>query len=333
MKLTRNRSKFFAGLLIFLLLMFICGCSTNDSQGLENTPPSSQDDSTLYGNNRNIFVSENDEYVYVSDTTKIFGISKVDGSTTEIFSADTNQYNAIPVFEAFGNRVYIITMDGVLHSVARDGFDPQTINLPETITIDNNTIVNGYTYDNGLYLVFGFSGTDSVWQISDDPLTLNEASIDITSKTVLDDGSVFSIETDPNNFTTHLYRVDQDNKIEITGPDEAIMTNLIDYDADYVYYGADDVKTMQFNIYKVALDGSNKTILASVPEYRMVYFDQKNVYLDTNDGVLIFDKSSGQQTGTYQLENATFEIIDGKAVYYMDGFYVDISTGEKVQFQ
>lgn len=84
------------------------------------------------------------------------------------------------------------------------------------------------------------------------------------------------------------------------------MTNLIDYDADNIYYGENDVKTMQFNIYIVSLDGNSKTILASVPEYRMVYFDQQNVYLDTYDGVLIVDKSSGQQVGTYQLENATF---------------------------
>ncbi len=325
---------------MFSLLLLIYGCSAdsaNHSQNNETALPSSQGDSTLpsvyYGNNRTVFVSENDEYVYVSDTTKILGISKADGSTTEIFSADTNQYNAIPFFEAFGHRVYIMTIDGKLHSVASDGSDPQTASLPETITVNNDTIVNGYAYDKGLYLIFGFSGDGGTWQISDDPLTLEEASADIASQIALEDGSVLRIETDPDNLTTHLYRVTQENKTEITGPDEAIMTNLMDVDADYLYYCANDAQTMQLNVYKAALDGSSKTMLASVPEYRMVYFDQQNVYLDTYEGVLIFDKVSGQQTGTYQVENAIFEIIDGKAVYYMDGFYVEIATGEKVQFQ
>ena len=111
-------------------------------------------------------------------------MSKEDGTAQQVFDARTDQYMAIPAFEAFGNKVYIVTMDGMLQSVAQDGSERQSIPLPEEIAVDNNTIVNGYTCDGSLYFVFNVSGAQSIWQVSENPLALTAADSDIINKTV-----------------------------------------------------------------------------------------------------------------------------------------------------
>ncbi len=332
MKFGNRLTKFLALVAAISLSAFLYGCSQEPG----SLPGESETQSAVnYANNCNTFVSESDSTVFVSDTTKITAVSKADGSTVEIYSTGTNQYMAIPAFEAFGGRVYFVTMDSMLYSVAADGTDLQSARLPRGLVIDHNTMVDGYTYDGNLYFVFDNVSTQSVWQVSENPLSLTEVDSSITTKMVTADGSVFVLETDPATTVTHLYRQTADGKTEITGAKEAIMSNMITSDENNLFYAAHDVDDMALNVYKVSFDGSEKTVLASVPigMFKYIYYDSENVYIDTFDGVLMFNKETGEQTGAYTSDNSNFEIAAGKIFYFVDGFFVDIQTRQVTQFR
>lgn len=341
MKFGNKTTKFLAFFTAVTLCVCLSGCSqdpgSSQSGGLQDS--SSQGGSIVqttvnYANNCNTFVSEDDGYVYVSDTVRIDAVSKKDGTAQQIFADRSGRYMAITAFEAFGGRVYIITMDGMLYSIAQDGSDPQSIQLPAEITVDNNTLANGYTCDGSLYFVFKNSGVQSVWQVGENPLSLTAADADILNKTVAPDGSVFVTETNPTDRTVHLYRQAADGKTEITGAHEAIITNLVNVDENNLFYAANGADTLLMDVYKVSFDGSEKSVLASVPtdRFKYIYYDSENVYIDTYDGVLTFSKETGQQTDAYTPDSAEFEIADGKIIFYMDGFCTDMQTGQVIQF-
>ena len=332
MKFGNRLTKFLALVAAVSLSALLYGCSQESGSwqsGGENQA------TVNYANNCNTFVSESDSTVFVSDTTKITAVSKADGSTAEIYSTGTNQYMAIPAFEAFGGRVYFVTMDSMLYSVAADGTDLQSARLPRGLIIDHNTMVDGYTYDGNLYFVFDNVSTQSVWQVSENPLSLTEVDASIATKMVTADGSVFVLETDPATTVTHLYRQTADGKTEITGAKEAIMSNMITSDENNLFYAAHEVDDMALNVYKVSFDGSEKSVLASVPigMFKYIYYDSENVYIDTFDGVLMFNKETGRQTDAYTPDNADFEIADGKIFFYMDGFYADMQTRQTVRYK
>lgn len=330
MKFSNRFTKFLALITAVSLSAFLYGCSQEPGGSRDGSETQA---AVNYANNCNTFVSESDNTVFVSDTTKITAVSKADGSTMEIYNTGTNQYMAIPAFETFGGRVYFVTMDSMLYSVAADGTDLQSVRLPRGLVIDQDTVINGYTYDGNLYFVTGLSDK-KVWQVSENPLSLTEADASITTKTVTADGSVFVLETDPATTVTHLYRQTADGKTEITGAKEAIMSNMITSDENNLFYAAHDVDDMSFNVYKVSFDGSEKTVLASVPigMFKYIYYDSENVYIDTFDGVLMFNKETGEQTGAYTSDNSNFEVAAGKIFYFADGFFIDIQTRQLVQF-
>ena len=62
-----------------------------------------------------------------------------------------------------------------------------------------------------------------------------------------------------------------------------------------------------------------------------VYYDNECVYIQTDDGLMIFDKASGKQMGTRQTGNEYYEIADGKR-FYRTGYYMDIQSGEKASY-
>lgn len=331
MKFGNRLAKFLAFITAVSLTAFLYGCSqepggTQDSSETQNE--------SNYANNCNTFVSEGDGFVYVSDTVSITAVSKEDGTAQQIFDAQTDQYMAIPAFEAFGDRVYFVTMDSMLYSGAADGTDLQSARLPRELVINQDTVINGYTYDGNLYFVSGLSGK-RVWQVSENPLALTAADADIINKTVAPDGSIFVTETDPADHTVHLYRQTADGKTEITGEREAIITNLINVDENNLFYAANDTDTLLMDVYKVSFDGSEKSVLAGVPtdRFKYIYYDSENIYIDTYNGVLIFNKETGKQTNAYTQDNPEFEIVDRKAFFYMDGFYTDLNTGNSTPFR
>lgn len=89
------------------------------------------------------------------------------------------------------------------------------------------------------------------------------------------------------------------------------------------------------DVYKVSFDGSEKSVLAGVPtdRFKYIYYDSENIYIDTYNGVLIFNKETGEQTNAYTQDNPEFEIADGKAFFYMDSFCTDLNTGNSTPFR
>ena len=110
---------------------------------------------------------------------------------------------------------------------------------------------------------------------------------------------------------------------------------MITSDENNLFYAATDTDTLLMDVYKVSFDGSEKTVLASVPtdRFKYIYYDNENVYIDTYDGVLVFNKETEEQTNAYTQDNPEFEIADGKAFFYMDGFYTDLNTGNSTPFR
>lgn len=166
MKFGNRLTKFLTFITAVSLTAFLYGCSQEPGGTQDSSETQTESN---YANNCNTFVSEGDGFVYVSDTVSITAVSKEDGTAQQVFDAQTDQYMAIPAFEAFGDRVYFVTMDSMLYSGAADGTDLQSARLPRELVIDQDTVINGYTYDGNLYFVSGLSDK-RVWQVSENPL-------------------------------------------------------------------------------------------------------------------------------------------------------------------
>lgn len=325
-------SKILAFLLALLLIPAVAGCSPR--------APETSMKSITSNNNRNIFLSEDENYVFVSDSNMIYSLSKADGVTKRIFTLTSDTHEYISAFETFGDRVYAIGSNNVLYSMTKDGTDIQSAPLPQEIITsieampeDAALTVNGYTYDGGLYFVWGLSGEGGVWQVTPSPLGLTRADSEIINKTVAADGSVFLREANFGRERARLYRQTADGQTEITAEDERIIINLVNFTEKYLFYPAFDKDLTRLNVYKVSLDGSEKTQLFTLPaeQFMMVYYDNECVYLEATDGVMIFDKASGKQMGTRQTGNEYYEIADGKR-FYRTGYYMDIQSGEKASY-
>ena len=317
---------------VILSIALVAGCSTR--------APEASMESIVSNNNRNIFLSEDENYVFAADSNMIYSLSKADGSTGRIFSLTGDKNKYITAFETFGDRVYAVGSNNMLYSMAKDGTDIQSAPLPQEISIymqdmpeDAALTVSGYTYDSSLYFVWGLSGEGDVWQVTPSPLGLTKAYSEITSRTVAPDGSVLVRKADFGRERARLYRQTEDGQAEITAEDEMIIINLVNFTEKYLFYPAFDKDIARLNVYKVSLDGSEKTQLFTLPaeQFMTVYYDNEYVYLETTDGVMIFDKASGEQPGTWQADNGAYEIADGKR-FYRTGYYIDIQSGEKASY-
>ena len=325
-------SKILAFLLALLLIPAVAGCSPR--------APEASMESIVSNNNRNIFLSEDENYVFVSDSNMIYSLSKADGVTKQIFTLTGDTHEYISAFETFSDRVYAIGSNNVLYSMAEDGTDIQSAPLPQEIITsieampeDAALTVNGYTYDGSLYFVWGLSGEGGVWQVTPSPLGLTKTDSEIINRTVAADGSVFLREANFGRERARLYRQTEDGQTEITAEDERIIINLVNFTEKYLFYPSFDKDLTRLNVYKVSLDGSEREQIASVPTDRFmtVYYDNECVYIQTDDGLMIFDKASGKQMGTRQTGNEYYEIADGKR-FYRTGYYIDIQSGEKASY-
>lgn len=118
-------SKILAFLLALLLIPAVVGCSPR--------APETSMKSITSNNNRNIFLSEDENYVFVSDSNMIYSLSKADGVTKQIFTLTSDTHEYISAFETFGDRVYAIGSNNVLYSMTKDGTDIQSAPLPQEI--------------------------------------------------------------------------------------------------------------------------------------------------------------------------------------------------------
>lgn len=153
---------------LILSVVLIAGCSPRAPEG--------STESIVSNNNRNFFLSEDENYVFAADSKMIYSVSKADGSADRIFALTGDKNEFITAFETFGGRVYAIGSNNVLYSMAEDGTDIQSVPLPQEIITDVESMpedaaltVSGYTYDGNLYFAWGFSGEDGVWQVTASP--------------------------------------------------------------------------------------------------------------------------------------------------------------------
>lgn len=295
--------------------------------------------STVSSNNRNFFVAEDRGLIFVSDSMMITSLSE-EGGTAQTFCADSRKDKYISAFEAFSGRVYVVTGGNVLYSMAGDGSDLQSVPLPQEIITyieateaDAALAVSGYTYDDSLYFVWGLSGEGGIWKVTASPLGLEKADPEIRNKTVAPDGTVFLKETNLASGKTRMYRQTEEGLEKVNRDDEKIIISLVNFSEGYLFYPAFDDEMNRLNVYKVSLDGSDKTQLFTVPaeQFMTVYYDNECVYLETTDGLMIIDKSDGRWAGIQQLDGAC-EIADGKR-FYRTGYYMDIQSGEKASYR
>ena len=99
------------------------------------------------------------------------------------------------------------------------------------------------------------------------------------------------------------------------------------------------------NLYRIALDGSDKKLIKSIPlesYYGYVGYDNRYIYIATDAGLVKIDKetlkevdlSDIQRLNSSQLFDAVLEVADGKLFQCVaETYYIDTVNGEKIYLQ
>ncbi len=314
-------------LLAIILVIILSGCSL-----------SGVGDDTFYktasvisNNNRNIFVSEDEEYIFFTSQNKtIEKMSKKDGKITEIFSLNTADKEMIYIFECFKDRIYILLSNNKLISIDNNGQNILEYKFSEDEIPMYNAALNAYIYDDKLYFIID----GNIYHISEKPLgaELNN-----------DDKSLYYVEINGKKFYRNngkLYRIDSEgSKIPIHS-EENIITNRVNFTDYYIFYISFTNDMAGLNLYRMNLDGNDKILIKSIPIeiFSDIKYDNKYIYVETENGYFKINKETFEEINLSDISELNYgylEVVDERFFQCMvyPCYYIDTRTGEKVIFE
>ena len=314
-------------LFTFLLSVSLIGCSKND-----NSQEQVKTYSSVSNNNQNMFISEADDSIYWTDNYSIKKISKSDNSVTDVFIQDKNEFKSITAFEYFNGRIYLLMNNEVLLSMDENGQDILEFNLQDKIKNSAQyPVANLYTFDGSLYIL---SDTD-VYHITEKPLGVEIRDNDIRRMYMSKDKTLFIKKLDGDN--GRIYTVDSDGKETLfSSPEDKVLINITNFTDSYVFYPSFKDDYSGIDIYRVNIDGSDKTLLKTIPidDFRNIKYDNFNIYIQTSAGYIKIDKESLKESdipNTSDL-NDFLEPADNKlfSSSWDNMYYIDCTNGEKV---
>lgn len=327
MKSIKKVSIFF----IFILSLTMIGCNKSEKSSGDLTKTSSQ----VSNNNQNIFVSEDEEFIYFTDTMTVKKISKTDNSLTQIFPQDMRDAIPISAFESFNDRIYLLLNKTTLVSMDKNGNDILKAEIEINLEKENyHTGITPYIFNDSLYLI---GGGGYVYRVTTAPLDLEPRDGEIKYQYIAANKKLFVKRLD--NGIGKIYTVDSDGKEHLfSSSDENVVINRTNFTDYYVFYLAYNEDFTLMNMYRVNLDGSNKTLIKSVPVsdfFIDVKYDNSYAYLTVPNGYVKINKETLEETDLTNisgLNEGFLEVIDEKFFCCLGGtYYIDVATGEKTQ--
>lgn len=309
--------------LVMIMLLSITACSGRQADA--------DTSSIVSNNNRNIFITEDNENIYFSCGDAVKKMSKADDTVADIYVAETE--DAYPRdIQCLDGRLYWLAKNRILYSADTDGNNLKQADIsfyPTENIPDMWGLPSFYTYNGILYLVSGY--TLIPYSINPDTLALERAEKDIRFMYIADDGGEY-------NAKARFYKNDGDEKItlspEVGG---SLLYNRINYSQDYIFFAfVETSDTPKATLYRVDISGENKIAVKdfNIDEQCDLQYDNQYVYLKAENSFIRIDKCTLEQKDITDIVNPyeyTYDVADGKFFQLLEApaYYIDVETGIK----
>lgn len=307
-----------------VLCITLIGCSKEENTEYKQE----KTDSLVSNNNQNTFISEDEKFIYLTDTVVVKKISKSDNSITDIFIQDIDDAKFITSFEYFNGRIYLILENTTLVSMDTSGNDIVEFEIPNEVkNKSKDKVATPYTFDDSLYFIFD---TD-IYRVTTEPLGLEIRDKEIKRMYKTKDETLFIKKVDGN--IGRIYTVDSDGKEHLfSSPEDKVLISNTNFTDFYVFYPSYNEDYTFVNIYRVNIDGSEKTLIKSVPigDFLNIKYDNFNVYLHTSSDFVKIDKETLQETNISNTPDLTDILEPADNKLFSQLWYIDCANGEKV---
>lgn len=323
--------KLSALILAFFVLAF-GGCTGNSD--VNNTYDKTA--SVVSNRNSNIFISEDSDYIYYIDRyTSVKRLSKSDGALAQIFPSEGYVEGGISAFEAFNDKIYVLLHSGQLICVDKNGEQLEEYTFSPDDVIMGSMDANAFIYDNNLYFISGANA----YKVKENPLELELRDYDVINRYTTPAGENFYKDNGK------IFKTDDNSNQTLISADDMVVMNTVNFTDYYIFYRSYSEDLTQLNLYRIALDGSDKKLIKSIPldSYcGYVGYDNRYIYIATDAGLVKTDKetlkevdlSDIQQLSSSRMFDAVLEVADGKLFQCAaETYYIDTANGEKIYLQ
>ena len=294
--------------------------------------------SIVQNNNRNRITAEDENYIYFYNVNEILKMSKANSSVETVYTFEDDNLMQLNCIEYFDNALYMIGIGrefGVMQlaTVKTDGTGMNKVTLE-----DKNQMPNFYTWEDKLYIDYFMMGNDRSYEVKPETLELTETEREYRARTKTSDGTIFTKDVEAGY--GKLYRTDVNgNKVLISSEDKSVFAHHIT-DSYIFYILIDPVKMEKWEVYRSNLDGSDETFIKDIPLMNMggTSFDNEYYYISEGNGPLWkINKETLETTDISTIEDVDFALqeVNNEKMFFSfisDVYYIDTTTGEKVEF-
>lgn len=324
-----------AALLVFVVIG-VC-FMTNPNRNL--TGDLAKTSSIISNNNRNLSTAEDEEFIYYFSLPTMKKMSKADNSVEDIYTFE-DIYTIVNVFECFGDRLYLLTSEGELISMDKNGENILkarfSLEGSEELLEIASPVPRPYVFGDNLYFVAG--DLSAAYRVDPDTLELELADTGIASQHITSDKTIFITKAEDE--VGRLYvKPDNGDMTLFSAKDESVILNRVNYTDYYVFYMAfksNDYSTLY--LYRVDLNGENKVLIKEVglgDDNAHIQYDNEYIYLVVSeDEYLKINKETLKETNIASIlegSNSNHVILDEKFFDTLFRYYIDTETGEEVK--
>lgn len=310
-------------------LIALTGCS-------KTQPVREEAYSLVSNNNLNIYISEDENFIYRTDTWTVKKMSKSNNTVVDIFIQDTETATPITALECFNGRIYMLLNDTTLVSMNTDGQDILKNDIGDELKNESQgSAITAYTFDDCLYLI---AGNSNVYRVNSEQLILEKRNSDVKRMYITENRSLFIKRLDGN--IGRIYSIDGDsNEQMFSSPEDKVLINNAYFSDSYIFYPSFSEDYTYIDIFRINSDGNDKTLIESVPvsHFYNIKYDCTDIYLQTPDEIIKINKETLKKTIVLRVTDLTddfWEAADGK-MFSCRGeqmYYIDTSKGEKSYF-
>ena len=317
-------------IIILVMSFMLLGCTTQDNDG--------KIASIVSNNNLNHLTSENEDYIFFTDSFYVSKIAKEDNTVESIYREE-NFSEQIIEMECFSDKVYLLTSSSRLIAMATDGTEVAETTYPAGL----NPMPTFYTYDNGLYIIA--NDTRNVWKVNTEELTLEEADKKIVNQYVAADGTIFINKTE--NDLGKVYVVSDGEEKLFSAENESVILNRMNFTDSYVFYyafdmeGVEDLSDLEsFFLYRVDLNGENKKLIKEVKltdGAANIKYDNEYIYISVKEEeCLKIHKETLKETNIKNMVNRfspIYEVSNERLFAFTETNFLDTSNGELIELR
>lgn len=238
--------------------------------------------SIISNNNQNLFISEDEDFIYFVDVMTVKKMSKADNSIVDIYTFDGTDYIPVTFLECFKDRIYLVNFENEFISIDKNGNDVmKTVISEEDIEgYSEEATIIPYIFGDNLYFRINNSGL--MYRVDPDTHALELADSEIKNQYITSDKTMFMLKAEEEVGRIYV-KPENGDKTLFSAENESVILNSVNYTDYYVFYMAFQEKDFSsLYLYRVDLDGENKVLIKKIDldeNNALIEYDNEYIYI------------------------------------------------------